>query len=139
MGVRAGPYTAALFPRPEDEIMSAKTSAATDSATPKQARTAKSRSRRRKGESSPAAEQEPAIDEVLRHLEGIVKELEEGELPLEAALERFEHGVRLARQGSALLDAVEQRVEVLLEGRDATAPFAGAAPEGHEEGHDDGE
>jgi hypothetical protein len=39
---------------------------------------------------------------------------------------RFEDGVRLARQGGQLLDAVEQRVEMLLEGREGTVPFPGA-------------
>ncbi len=104
----------------------AKTPSATDSDAPKRARTAKSRARRGsgKGKKAPASEQEPAIDEVLTNLEQIVKQLEGGELPLELALERFESGVRLARRGSALLDAVEQRVEVLLEGRDETAPFS---------------
>ncbi len=103
----------------------AKTPSATDSGAPKRAR-AKSRARRSssKAKKSPASEQEPAIDDVLTNLERIVKELEGGELPLEVALERFESGVRLARRGSALLDAVEQRVEVLLEGRDEVAPFA---------------
>ena len=47
-----------------------------------------------------------------------VAELESGDLPLERALERFEHGVKLARQGSKALDAVEERVEVLLAERD---------------------
>ena len=67
------------------------------------------------------------IDQVLAGLERVVAELEAGDLPLEAALKRFEDGVRLARQGTTLLDAVEQRVEILLEGRDEPAPFPGAA------------
>lgn len=76
---------------------------------------------------SPAdAAPEPAIDQVLADLERVVAELESGELPLEAALKRFEAGVRLARRGTALLDSVEQRVEVLLEGRDEPVPFPGA-------------
>lgn len=77
----------------------------------------------------PAAEparEGPAIDQVLANLERVVAELEAGDLPLETALQRFEDGVRLARRGTALLDAVEQRVEILLEGRDEPAPFAGA-------------
>ncbi|MEZ4452164.1 MAG: exodeoxyribonuclease VII small subunit [Nannocystaceae bacterium] len=64
-----------------------------------------------------------AIDEVLRNLERVVAELEGGELPLETALERFEAGVRLAREGGKLLDRIEERVEVLLADRDETAPF----------------
>ncbi|MCA9689225.1 MAG: exodeoxyribonuclease VII small subunit [Myxococcales bacterium] len=69
------------------------------------------------------ADDGPAIDEVLRRLDDVVGALEGGELPLEAALTRFEEGVRLVRRGAALLDAVEQRVEVLLADRDEVAPF----------------
>lgn len=63
---------------------------------------------------------------MLAELEHVVAELEAGDLPLEVALQRFEAGVRLARHGGQLLDAVEQRVETLLEGRDGRAPFPGA-------------
>lgn len=67
----------------------------------------------------------PGIDEILDGLEAVVAELESGELPLEHALARFEHGVGLARRGSALLDAVEERVEQLLAERDQAVPFEG--------------
>ena len=83
-----------------------------------------------------AAPEAPAIDAVLAGLERVVAELEAGDLPLETALKRFEDGVRLARQGTTLLDAVEQRVEILLEGRDEPAPFPGAQQD-DEEGEDD--
>lgn len=85
----------------------------------------------------PAGAASPAIDQVLGELERVVAELEAGELPLESALKRFEEGVRLARQGGQLLDAVEQRVEMLLEGRDGTAPFPGANDDAGDEGDDD--
>jgi exodeoxyribonuclease VII small subunit len=65
----------------------------------------------------------PGIDAILDGLEGVVKQLEEGDLPLERALERFEEGVRLARRGSELLDAVEERVEMLLADRDEAVPL----------------
>lgn len=64
------------------------------------------------------------IDEILDGLEGVVQELEAGDLPLEEALRRFEHGVGLARRGSTLLDAVEERVEQLLADRDEAVPFS---------------
>lgn len=70
---------------------------------------------------------EPGIDEILDRLEGVVRDLEGGELPLERALERFELGVRLARRGGQLLDRVEQRVEMLLAERDEVVPFAPAS------------
>jgi len=98
------------------------------------------RRRGKTGEDAPAAAPEatsPAIDQVLGDLERVVAELEAGDLPLESALKRFEDGVRLARQGGQLLDAVEQRVEMLLEGRDGTAPFPGANDDDADEGDDD--
>ncbi|MCA9708750.1 MAG: exodeoxyribonuclease VII small subunit [Myxococcales bacterium] len=64
------------------------------------------------------------MDEILDGLEEVVQELEAGDLPLEDALRRFEYGVTLARRGSALLDAVEERVEQLLADRDEAVPFA---------------
>ncbi|MCA9659874.1 MAG: exodeoxyribonuclease VII small subunit [Myxococcales bacterium] len=84
-----------------------------------------------------AADEPPTapLDEVLRQLEGVVHELEGGELPLEVALERFEIGVRLARQGGKLLDGIEERVEVLLADRDEAVPFADA--DADDEGDED--
>ena len=75
----------------------------------------------------------PAIDQVLVSLERVVAELEAGDLPLETALQRFEDGVRLARRGTSLLDAVEQRVEILLEGSDEPVPFPSAAEPGDDD------
>lgn len=75
-------------------------------------------------QSARTGEDERGVDEILDGLEAVVHELEAGDLPLERALERFEEGVRLARRGGRLLDAVEQRVERLLADRDETVPFA---------------
>lgn len=69
------------------------------------------------------AEDTMGIDEILDRLEAVVQELEAGDLPLEEALRRFEHGVGLARRGSAMLDGVEERVEQLLADRDEAVPF----------------
>ena len=63
------------------------------------------------------------IDVVLQRLQGVVAELEGGDLPLEQALVQFEQGVVLARKGSAMLDRVEERVEMLLADRDETVPL----------------
>ena len=68
---------------------------------------------------------QPNIDVVLEQLEQVVDQLESGDLPLEQALARFEEGVKLARQGGTMLDAIERRVEVLLAHRGETVPFAG--------------
>jgi len=75
------------------------------------------------GALDPDAKEAISIDALLERLEHVVEELEGGDLPLEHALARFEEGVRLARQGSTLLDAVERRVDVLLADRDETVPL----------------
>lgn len=43
--------------------------------------------------------QTPSFEASMQELEQIVNRLESGELPLEEALNEFEHGVRLARVG----------------------------------------
>ena len=60
---------------------------------------------------------EESFEDSVSALEGIVKQLESGELPLERALELFENGVRLARRCQEQLAEVEQRVEILLRER----------------------
>ena len=74
---------------------------------------------------SAPADDATTIDAVLDGLEGVVRELEGGDLPLEEALARFERGVALARQGGAMLDRVEERVEMLLAERDQAVPLSG--------------
>jgi exodeoxyribonuclease VII small subunit len=56
----------------------------------------------------------PRFEEALAELEGIVKRLEQGELPLEDSLAAFERGIGLVRALSERLAQVEERVEVLL-------------------------
>lgn len=69
-----------------------------------------------------------SIDEVLAELAAVVARLEAGDGGLDEALATFERGVVLARTGSRLLDALEERVEVLLsDGR--TEPFTPATDE----------
>ena len=69
---------------------------------------------------SEAEGKSPNFDQLLLSLRQIVEKLESGSLGLEDALHSFEEGVRLSRQGSALLDAAEHRVEILL--RDPVQP-----------------
>jgi exodeoxyribonuclease VII small subunit len=76
----------------------------------------------------PAAEPaEPArFDDILSRLRALVERLESGNLPLEDGLRYFEEGMALCRQGAAVLDKAEKRVEVLLakaDGTTATAPL----------------
>ena len=61
----------------------------------------------------PKKNEAPAsFEKALSELEQIVTRLESGDLPLEEALNEFERGVQLARQGQAKLQQAEQRVQI---------------------------
>jgi exodeoxyribonuclease VII small subunit len=65
----------------------------------------------------------------LEALERIVKELEQGDLPLEKSLELFEQGIGLSRQCQERLSQAERRIEVLLrdnQGRPVVSTFEDA-------------
>lgn len=69
---------------------------------------------------------EKTFEEALRELEGIVNRLEEGDLPLEEALQFFEEGVKLSRYCHTKLDEAQKRVEILLKderGKMTAQPF----------------
>ncbi len=70
----------------------------------------------------PVADANPAIAEAevdfeaaLKALEDLVKQMESGELGLEASLAAFEQGVALTRQCQAALKQAELRVRTLTE------------------------
>ena len=65
------------------------------------------------------------FEEALSKLEGIVKELESGELSLEESLAAFEEGIRLSRICSKQLDAAERKIEVLIKGEDGQLTIDG--------------
>jgi exodeoxyribonuclease VII small subunit len=56
-----------------------------------------------------------SFEQILEKLEGVVEQLEEGEVPLEQALATFEQGVALSRLGQKRLDEAERRIELLLQ------------------------
>jgi exodeoxyribonuclease VII small subunit len=80
---------------------------------------------------------ESSFEESLGQLEGLVARLEAGDLPLEAALQAFEEGVRLARLCSGRLEDAERRVHLLrvaADGTQAEVPFdPGREGDGHGE------
>ena len=55
-----------------------------------------------------------SFEGALEQLETTVGRLEEGEMPLEEALELFEKGVALSRQCTETLEAAERRIEILV-------------------------
>jgi len=56
----------------------------------------------------------PTFEASLDELERIVKELEKGDLPLEASLALFENGMSLSAQCKRQLEEAESRVEILM-------------------------
>lgn len=60
-------------------------------------------------------EEKLSFEQALQRLEQVVRELESGDLSLDAALGLFQEGVALARQCGVQLDEAEARIEKLLD------------------------
>ncbi|EKT54330.1 exodeoxyribonuclease VII small subunit [Providencia burhodogranariea] len=62
------------------------------------------------------SQQAPVVsfENSLKELEEIVSRLESGSLPLEDALNEFERGIKIAKEGQKVLQQAEQRVQILL-------------------------
>ena len=70
------------------------------------------------------------FEKALADLENIVQRLDENDLSLDDALSLFEEGIKLSRFCSQKLDAVENKVEILLrddEGNLKKEPFENSA------------
>lgn len=68
-----------------------------------------------------------SFESSLEALEQIVRQLEQGELPLEKSLELFEQGIRLSKECQERLGQAERRIEILLrdnQGRPTVSEFA---------------
>ncbi len=73
-------------------------------------------------------QQTKSFEASLESLEQIVRQLEQGDLPLEKSLELFEQGIRLSRECQERLSQAERRIEILLrdnQGRPVTNAFPG--------------
>jgi len=57
---------------------------------------------------------EKTFETAMKQLEEIVQQLESGDLPLEAALKKFEEGVKLSKFCSRKLDETERKISILL-------------------------
>lgn len=83
-----------------------------------------------KAQAKEKTQQVPTVsfENSLQELEQIVARLESGELPLEDALNEFERGVQIAKQGQKVLQQAEQRVQILLSD-DENKPLADFSPD----------
>lgn len=77
-----------------------------------------------------------SYEAALAELERIVRQMEDGDLPLEQSLDLFERGMTLARLCRERLQAAEQRIETILKSADGDyviAPFTPAADDAADE------
>ena len=74
------------------------------------------------------------LENALARLEGIVGELEKGELALEKALKLFEEGITISRFCNAKLDEAERKVEILLKDKQGDVTEETFGPEGEPQG-----
>ena len=56
-----------------------------------------------------------SIEENLEMIEKITKEMEEGNLSLEASLAKFEEGIRLVRDCTRQISQAEKKIQILEE------------------------
>ena len=72
------------------------------------------------------------FEDGLKKLEKIVGDLEDGNIPLEESLEKYEEGIRLSKLCAKKLEAAKKKVEVLLKAEDGSVelkPFDEKAAE----------
>lgn len=75
---------------------------------------------------------EMSFEQALRELEGVVRKLESGDVPLDDSITLYERGEELRKACQARLDAAQARIEKIVAGADGkpsgTVPFdAGGA------------
>jgi exodeoxyribonuclease VII small subunit len=65
------------------------------------------------------------FEAALAQLEGLVEQMETGELSLEDSLQAFENGIKLTRECQGALDSAEQKIQMLMqqEGEDVLVEF----------------
>lgn len=69
------------------------------------------------------------FEQALKNLEQIVQDLENGDMPLEKAIKKFEEGIQLSKYCSSKLDESEKKITILLQdaaGNVSDMPFAAA-------------
>ena len=71
------------------------------------------------------------FESAMQRLDAIVRLLEQGDAPLDQSLALFEEGAQLLKLCNGMLDAAEQKVNLLQKGADGTpvvAPFESDEP-----------
>ena len=60
------------------------------------------------------------FEEALKKLEKIVGDLEDGNLSLDGALDKYEEGIKLSKLCAKKLEVAKKKVEILLKSEDGT-------------------
>ena len=63
---------------------------------------------------------EMKFEDALKKLEKIVGDLENGNIPLDEALEKYEEGIRLSKVCAKKLEVAKKKVEILLKAEDGS-------------------
>ena len=58
------------------------------------------------------------FEDKILELEKITKELESDELTLDDSIEKFENGMKISKECKEMLDNVEKRITVLIDGEE---------------------
>ena len=69
---------------------------------------------------------EKTFEEAMKELEQVVVELEKGDLSLDAAISKFENGIKLSKECESKLDTAEKKINMLVgsEGEIKEIPFS---------------
>lgn len=62
-----------------------------------------------------------SFENAINELEALVEEMEHGEITLEESLKKFERGIELTRTCQKALQEAEQKVQILVEGKEKDA------------------
>ncbi|GAA0482077.1 exodeoxyribonuclease VII small subunit [Salinibacillus aidingensis] len=68
--------------------------------------------------------QEISFEEAVEKLENIVEKLEEGDVPLEKAIEYYQEGMKLSKFCNDKLTKVEKQMEQILNDQGEFEPFS---------------
>lgn len=69
------------------------------------------------------SEKEQTFDQALQELEEIVSKLEQGDVPLEEALDQFQEGIKLSRYCKKTLQEAETTMTKIVEENGNEEPF----------------
>ncbi|HUU58998.1 MAG TPA: exodeoxyribonuclease VII small subunit [Phycisphaerae bacterium] len=69
------------------------------------------------------------FEEALAKLERIVTEIEAGKVPLEESIEKYAEGIELVKHCRKILDAAEQKIQLLTKAEGETLEPGGQLPD----------